>query len=178
MKSVRFQLRAKRKETNTPVRVESESNPRYFTVLWRVCLFSHVIIFRQICALTPINILFPSPPTDRSSWLIAEYCNADRTTWKLNLQDINTTPKELKTERDCSHRQLFRGYFSSELSLVVMPYWRAPKRAKQLSMVIISRSVLSSFGVVLMSCKVNFHVVRHCSILLAEFNMFTCHFCW
>ena len=30
------------------------------------------------------------------------------TTWKLTLQDINTTPKELKTERDCSHRQLFR----------------------------------------------------------------------
>ena len=34
--------------------------------------------------------------------------NADRTTSKLTLQDINTTPKELKTERDCSHRQLFR----------------------------------------------------------------------
>ena len=31
---------------------------------------------------------------------ILEYCNADRTTWKLTLQDINTTPKELKTERD------------------------------------------------------------------------------
>ena len=29
-----------------------------------------------------------------------EYCNADHTTWKLTLQDINTTPKELKTERD------------------------------------------------------------------------------
>ena len=28
-----------------------------------------------------------------------------------------------------------RGYFSSELSLVVGPYRRAPKRAKQLSMV-------------------------------------------
>ena len=26
----------------------------------------------------------------------AEYCNADRTTWKLTLQDINTTPKETK----------------------------------------------------------------------------------
>ena len=26
------------------------------------------------------------------------------------LQDINTTPKELKTERDCSHRELFRQY--------------------------------------------------------------------
>ena len=34
--------------------------------------------------------------------------NADRTTWKLTLQDINTTPKELKIERDCSHRQLFQ----------------------------------------------------------------------
>ena len=29
---------------------------------------------------------------------------------KLTLQDINTTPKELKTERDCSHGQLFRQY--------------------------------------------------------------------
>ena len=37
--------------------------------------------------------------------LQAEYCNADRTTWKLTLQDINTTPKELKTERDCNLRQ-------------------------------------------------------------------------
>ena len=25
---------------------------------------------------------------------------------KLTLQEINTTPKELKTERGCSHRQL------------------------------------------------------------------------
>ena len=32
---------------------------------------------------------------------------------KLTLQDINTTPKELKTERDCSHRQLFRPLWSS-----------------------------------------------------------------
>ena len=60
MKSVRFQLRAERKETDTPVRVESENNPQYYTVLWRLCLFSHVITFRQICALTP-NI----------SWLIS-----------------------------------------------------------------------------------------------------------
>ena len=45
----------------------------------------------------------------------------------------------------------------------------APKRAKQLS-----RSVLSSFGVVLMYCKVNFTWYdQHCSILLAEFNVST-----
>ena len=37
-----------------------------------------------------------------------EFYKADRTKWKLTLQDINTTPKELKTERDCSHRQLFQ----------------------------------------------------------------------
>ena len=45
------------------------------------------------------------------------------------LQDINTTPKELKTERDRSYRQLL-----AQLSVVVSPYRRAPKRAKQLSM--------------------------------------------
>ena len=42
-----------------------------------------------------------------------EYCNADRTTWKLTLQDINTPPKELKTEGDCSRRQLFRPFWGS-----------------------------------------------------------------
>ena len=35
--------------------------------------------------------------------------------WKLTLQDINTTPKELKTERDCSHRQLFRPLWGSSV---------------------------------------------------------------
>ena len=35
--------------------------------------------------------------------VLAEYCNADHTTGKLTLQvDINATPKELKTERDCN----------------------------------------------------------------------------
>ena len=43
----------------------------------------------------------------------AEYCNADCTTWKLTLQDINTTSKELKTERDCNHRRLFRPFWGS-----------------------------------------------------------------
>ena len=54
--------------------------------------------------------------------LLAEYCNADRTTWKLTLQDINTTLKELKTERDCSHRQLFRPLWGSSV-------WRNNQRS-------------------------------------------------
>ena len=40
-----------------------------------------------------------------------KFCKQNTTTLivlreKLTLQDINTTPQELKTERDCSHRQL------------------------------------------------------------------------
>ena len=33
-----------------------------------------------------------------------KFYNTDRTTWKLTSQDINKIPKELKTERDCSHK--------------------------------------------------------------------------
>ena len=40
-------------------------------------------------------------------------------------------------------------------------------------------TLMSSFGVVLMSCKGNFRVVRSVlRILVAEFNMSTCYFCW
>ena len=132
-------------------------------------------------------------------WILqAEYCSADRTTWKLTLQGINTKPKELKTERDCSHRQLFRPRWGSSVwrnnqkALVqnadqILILWvlrvlgqslnqsarifctRAfwllrhtdePQRERNSCLWLQSRSVLSSFGVVLMSCRVNFHVVR------------------
>ena len=55
------------------------------------------------------------------TWLTApgsprmNHCNADRTTWKLTLQDINMTPKEPKTEQDHTHRQLFHYYCSSSV---------------------------------------------------------------
>ena len=44
-----------------------------------------------------------------------KFCKADRTTWKLTSQDINTTPKEPKTERGCSGRQLFRHFCGSSV---------------------------------------------------------------
>ena len=34
---------------------------------------------------------------------------------KVNFEDINTTPTEPKTERDCSHRQLFRPFWGSSV---------------------------------------------------------------
>ena len=58
-----------------------------------------------------------------------EFCKADRTTWKLTLQDINTTPKGPKTERGRNHRQRFRPF--------------RPQRAKQLSTAV-ARSALQN----------------------------------
>ena len=55
------------------------------------------------------------------------FCNADRITWKLTLQDMNTTPRESKTERGCSCRQLFRradpGFFLGGGALVSCSTW-------------------------------------------------------
>ena len=48
-----------------------------------------------------------------------EFCKADRTSWKLTLQDINTTPKEPKTERDCNYRQLFP-YWKTSFKIIYM----------------------------------------------------------
>ena len=78
---------------------------------------------------SPINRLYRYVPHKRVCFFIrfglilqADYYNADRTTWKLTLHDINTTPKELKTERDCSHSQLFRPRWGSSV-------WRNNQKA-------------------------------------------------
>ena len=68
----------------------------------------------------------------------------------INHKGLQRTANEYAEERRI-YKDLI--YFLSELSLFVTPYWRAPEGLQ-------SRSVLSSFGVVLMSCRVNFHVVR------------------
>ena len=57
MKSVRFQLRVIRKETETPLRVESESNLQYFTVLWRLCIL--ILLFFVKYACWPPTYFFP-----------------------------------------------------------------------------------------------------------------------
>ena len=58
----------------------------------------------------------------------------------------------------------------------VMKNIRAPQKGRNSCLWLQSRSVLSSFGVVLMSCRVNFHVVRSalqysaCRILYVYFS--------
>ena len=62
---MRFQLRVIRKETDMPLPGESEGTLPCCDVSSVLPGVSHVIIFHQICALTP-DILFPSPPTQRA----------------------------------------------------------------------------------------------------------------
>ena len=50
--------------------------------------------------------------------------------------------------------------FSSEPDLWLLRHTDEPQRGRNNCLWLQSRSVLSSFGVVLMSCRVNFHVVR------------------
>ena len=50
--------------------------------------------------------------------------------------------------------------FSSEPDLWLLRHTDEPQRGRNSCLWLQSRSVLSSFGVVLMSCRLNFHVVR------------------
>ena len=67
-----------------------------------------------------------------------------------------------------SHEYPPRSYFnmrqklviSSEPDLWLLQHTDEPQRGRNSCLWLQSRSVLSSFGVVLMSCRVNFHVVR------------------
>ena len=94
------------------------------TILCRRCSMPWSSSSSSLIILITSSILFSSFFKYRYILFLilqAEYCNADRTTWKLTLQDIKTTPKELKTERDCNHRQQFRYYCSSSI-------WRNNRR--------------------------------------------------
>ena len=55
--------------------------------------------------------------------------------------------------------ELVRGYFASELSLLLR-HTDEPQKGRNSCLWLQSRYVLSSFSVLLMSCRVNFHVVR------------------
>ena len=65
--------------------------------------------------------------------------------------------------------------FYCRASLFVAPHWGTQKRAKQL-LQLRPRPIFGSFGVVLMSCKVNFHVVR--SALQNSVSLLSVYFCW
>ena len=91
--------------------------------------------------------------------------NADRTTWKLTQQDINTT----HTERDCSRRKLFRHFCGSSVR----------RNRRRICLFAVCYAVLMShnpalfwvfFGVVLMSFEVN----QLCRIQCVYFV----YFCW
>ena len=70
------------------------------------------LIENSLCHFLESSLFFSM---NSKKWDDNGHSNADRTTRKLTLQDINTTPKELKTERDCSHTELFRPLWGSSV---------------------------------------------------------------
>ena len=88
--------------------------------------------------------------------MTAEYSNTDRTTWELTLQDIARRRKNSKQSGIVAIHSCF-----------TLCLWLQP------------RSVLSSVRVVLMSCRVNSHVVRSALQFSAcRIYKSTRHFCW
>ena len=97
----------------------------------------------------------------------------------FSLRDINLTlgllpPRRHVVWRDSVGVESSRSGLKSECAdifhqsfLWLLRHTDEPQRGRNSCLWLQSRSVLSSFGVVLMSCRVN------CSILLAEFNMST-----
>ena len=71
--------------------------------------------------------------------------------WR-NSVSVRSSPSGLKSE--CAD------IFSSEPDLWLLRHTDEPQRGRNSCLWLQSRSVLSSFGVVLMSYRVNFHVVR------------------
>ena len=159
-----------------------------------VCIYASVNFSRAHVHSPPPP---PSPPPKArhraypSSYLSSEYCNADRTMWKLTLQDINTTTNSKQSSivaiDSCFALFGARKYgVTTQKTLVknIHALWFKPwprtlnthgitsyhvsswgqeskcQRGRNSCLWLQSRSVLSSFGVVLMSCRVNFHVVR------------------
>ena len=90
----------------------------------------------------------------------------------FSLRDINLTlgllpPRKHVVWRDSvgvessgsGLKIIVRGYFASEFSLLLR-HTDEPQKGRNSCLWLQTRYVLSSFGVLLMSCRVNFHVVR------------------
>ena len=90
----------------------------------------------SLCTVAPSPTDTPCPifSEGRGGWTQARHiglCKADRTTWKLTLQDNNTTPKEPKTERGRhgrSRRQLFECQFCTQATETDDPSSNCPSK--------------------------------------------------
>ena len=104
----------------------------------------------------------------------------------FSLRDINLTlgllpPRRHVVWRDSVGVESSRSGLKSECAdifhqsfLWLLRHTDEPQKGRNSCLWLQSRFVLSSFGVVLMSCRVNFTWYdQHCRILLAEFNMST-----
>ena len=113
---------------------------------------------------------FLSPGHEGLHWTANEYAE-ERRIFLFSLRDINLTlgllpPRKHVVWRDSvgvegsgsGLKIIVRGYFASEFSL--LRHTDEPQKGRNSCLWLQTRYVLSSFGVLLMSCRVKFHVVR------------------
>ena len=72
--------------------------------------------------------------------------------------ELSTLTESRHTTCQVGLKIIVRGYFASEFSL--LRHTDEPQKGRNSCLWLQTRYVLSSFGVLLMSCRVKFHVVR------------------
>ena len=135
--------------------------------------FSSLYYTIRIAVRRPARIIFAPPQFRFGSYALSSsgIWSQESTDWKKTYRslswallpprrhvvwrdtvDVGSSGSGLKSE--CAD------IFSSELDLWLLRHTDEVQRGRNSCLWLQSRSVLSSFGVVLMSCRVNFHVVR------------------
>ena len=113
---------------------------RYAVILaWSCPCFFWLVLANSLFSLRDINLTLGLLPSRR------------HVVWRDSV-GVRSSRSGLKSE--CAD------IFSSEPDLWLLRHTDEPQRGRNSCLWLQSRSVLSSFGVVLMSCRVNFHVVR------------------
>ena len=127
---------------------------RYAVILTQFCPYFRGLFWPIFFSLRDINLtlgLFPPPPRPPRKHVVWRDSGVSRALgqgWQSECADI--------------FHQIF---------LWLLHHTDEPPEGRNSCLWLQSRSVLSSFDVVVMSCRSNFHVYdQHCSILLVEFN--------
>ena len=116
------------------------------------CLFFRLVLANSLFSLRNINLTLGLLPPEKTRYVVI--------LWVLRVLGQGLKSK-------CA--DIFHQSF-----LWLLRHTDEPQKGRNSCLWLQSRFVLSSFGVVLMSCRVNFTWYdQHCRILLAEFNMST-----
>ena len=133
----------------------SVRNYRYYPICCNFCMvlsmFFRLVLANPLFSLRDINLTLGLLPSRR------------HVVWR---DSVGVRSSRLGLKSECAD------IFSSEPHLWLLRYTDEPQRGRNSCLWLQSRSVLGSFGVVLMFCRLILtQYDQHCSILLVEFNM-------